>query len=251
MTTPKTLEIVGPTIDDAIKMGLEQLGLTDADIDFEILDAGNKGIFGLGTRQARVKIIVREEETEDFAAALEQHEAAEDIVTSGVTLDRDALSVEDESALDVAESVLTALLEKMGVVAEIKAGMLAPKEDGEPGTISLDIQGKDLSFLIGKRSESLNALQYITSLIVGKELGKWTPVLLDVQGYRARREKQLRQLANRMADQALATGRRQTLEPMPANERRLIHMELREHPGVITQSIGEEPNRKVTIVVKE
>jgi spoIIIJ-associated protein len=97
----------------------------------------------------------------------------------------------------------------------------------------------------------LNALQYITSLILGKELGHWVPLLIDVQGYRLRRERQLRQIARRMAEQTIHTGRRQTLEPMPANERRIIHLELRDHPQVTTESIGEEPNRKVTIVLKK
>ena len=115
----------------------------------------------------------------------------------------------------------------------------------------VEIQGDDLSILIGRRSETLNALQYISSLIVGKELGEWVPMMIDVQGYRARRERQLRQIARRMAEQAIHTGKRQVLEPMPANERRIIHMELHDHPQVITESLGEEPNRKVTISVKK
>jgi spoIIIJ-associated protein len=82
-------------------------------------------------------------------------------------------------------------------------------------------------------------------------LGHWMPIVVDVQGYRARRERQLRQLARRMADQAVKTGRRQVLEPMPANERRYIHLELRNQPDVTTESIGEEPNRKVTIIPKK
>jgi len=96
----------------------------------------------------------------------------------------------------------------------------------------------------------LNALQYIASLIVGKQINRWTPVMIDVQGYRARRERQLRLLARRMAEQAVHTGRKQVLEPMPANERRLIHLELRDHPQVETESVGDDPNRKITIFLK-
>jgi spoIIIJ-associated protein len=102
--------------------------------------------------------------------------------------------------------------------------------------------------LIGRQAETLNALQYLSSLIVSKEIGHSIPLIVDVEGYRARREQQLRQLARRMADQATKTGRRQVLEPMPANERRLIHLELRDNPDVTTESIGEEPRRKVTII---
>jgi spoIIIJ-associated protein len=114
--------------------------------------------------------------------------------------------------------------------------------------VSVDVNGDDLSILIGRRAETLNALQYITSLIVSKEIGRYVPIIVDVEGYRVRREGQLRQLARRMADQAIKTGRRQILEPMPANERRIIHIELRENPKVSTESVGEEPRRKVTII---
>ena len=85
-------------------------------------------------------------------------------------------------------------------------------------------------------------------MIVGKELGRSVPLIIDVEGYRKRREKQIRQLARRMADQAIKTGKRQFLEPMPANERRLVHIELRDYPGVATESVGEDPRRKVTII---
>jgi spoIIIJ-associated protein len=117
--------------------------------------------------------------------------------------------------------------------------------------VMVEVRGDDLSILIGRRSETLNALQYIASLIVSKELDRWVPMSIDVQGYRARRERQLRILARRMADQAVHTGRRQSLEPMPANERRLVHLELRDHPDVYTESVGEEPNRKVNILLKK
>jgi spoIIIJ-associated protein len=125
------------------------------------------------------------------------------------------------------------------------------EEAADEQAVLVDIQGDDLSILIGRRSETLNALQYLASLIVGKEVGHWVSLVIDVQGYRSRRERQLRQLARRMADQAIHTGRRQVLEPMPANERRLIHLELRDHPQVATESIGDEPNRKVTIFLKK
>lgn len=112
----------------------------------------------------------------------------------------------------------------------------------------VNVNGDDLSYLIGRQAETLNALQYISSLIINKEIGRSIPLIVDVEGYRSRRENQLRQLARRMADQAVATGRRQVLEPMPANERRIVHIALRENPDVSTESIGEEPRRKVTIL---
>jgi spoIIIJ-associated protein len=136
----------------------------------------------------------------------------------------------------------------MKVNANVTAMFVHPEVEGQRPTIWVDINGNDLSILIGRRSQTLYALQYITSLIVGKELGRSVPLVIDVEGYRSRRQAQLRRLARTMAEQAVKTGRRQALEPMPANERRIIHMELRNFPGVITESIGDDPHRKVTII---
>ena len=136
----------------------------------------------------------------------------------------------------------------------IKARVAARWGEKDPGArirpLFVDVSGDDLGILIGRRGETLTALQYITRLIVAKELEEPVAVVIDIEGYRARREQQLRRLARRMADQAIELGRTMVLEPMPANERRIIHIELREHPSVTTESIGEGPRRKVTIIPK-
>jgi spoIIIJ-associated protein len=241
-----TLEMIAPTIDEAILRGLTQLGLPREAVDVEVLDAGNKGLFGLGTRQARVRLSIRKDEDEqdvDFG------DAAEFVKTVGEG--KKPVIADDESVLEVSRTVVTELLEKMKVHARVTAHQIEPETAGQQPTVMIEIQGDDLSYLIGRRSETLNALQYITGLIVGKEVGRWVHIMIDIQGYRSRRDRQLRQLANRLADQVARTGRRQTLEPMPANERRIIHLELRNHPVVTTESVGDEPNRKVTILVKK
>ena len=115
----------------------------------------------------------------------------------------------------------------------------------------MDVRGDDLSILIGRRSETLNAFQYIASLMVGKEVQQWVQLIVDVEGYRSRRENQLRRMARRMAEQAVKTGRRQALEPMSSNERRIVHIELRDYPGVTTESEGEDPYRKVCIFPRD
>ena len=117
--------------------------------------------------------------------------------------------------------------------------------------VLIDIEGKDLSFLIGRKAETINALQFITGLIVGRELGRWIPVQIDVQQYRQRREEELRKLARIAAEQVISTGRKQILEPMPPNERRIVHLELRNNPLVKTESIGEKSRRKVTVLPDE
>ena len=139
----------------------------------------------------------------------------------------------------------------MGFVATVTAYHGEPDDERSRVPLNVDITGDDLSILIGPRAETLNALQYISNLIIGKELGRSVPLVIDVEGYRKRRAQQLERLANQMADQAVKSGRRQLLEPMPANERRLVHIALRENLDVETESIGEEPRRKVTIVPVE
>jgi spoIIIJ-associated protein len=138
----------------------------------------------------------------------------------------------------------------MNITASVDAHHGEPGEEGEC-PILIDITGPDLGILIGRRAEILNAMQYLVNQMVSKKTEHWVQVVVDVEGYRARREHQLRQLARRMADQVIKTGRRQSLEPMPASDRRIIHLELRDHPTVTTQSVGEEPMRKVTIVPKQ
>jgi spoIIIJ-associated protein len=114
----------------------------------------------------------------------------------------------------------------------------------------LDVQGDDLDPLIGRRGETLAALQYIARLILSKQFGRNVDLVVDVQGHKQRREDQLRRMARRMAEQAAERQRVMSLEPMPANERRIIHLELREHPDVTTESVGDGDRRKVTIIPK-
>ena len=241
-----TTEVIAPTVEEAVQNGLEELGLPAEAVDIEVLDEGSRGIFGLGTRMARVRLSVKETSLVEKETAIEPAETEKQPSVSPAPL-----SLKDDIALHVARETVGELLERMNIKATVSAqiGEMDARDASLP--ILVDISGDDLSVLIGKRSETLNALQYIARLIVNKELGRPITLILDVEGFRLRRDKQLRTLAQRMADQAMKTGRRQLLEPMPANERRIIHMELRNHPGVITESQGEEPHRKVTIIPKE
>lgn len=251
-----TLEVIAPSVDEAISKGLGDLGLPLEAVDVEVLDAGSRGLFGIGSRQARIRLSLKQQAVEINSASPEMGEAAPEGSTPLPATDQAVSSEtsaaeEDDHSLMVARETVGELLEKMRVPAKVTARYVENEENKGQPAILVEIHGNDLSILIGRRSETLNALQYISSLIVGKELERWVPLLIDVEGYRARRERQLRQLARKMAEQAVATGRRQVLEPMPANERRVIHLELRNHNDVITESIGEEPNRKVTILLKK
>jgi len=230
---------IAPTVEEAIRRGAEELGLPQETFEVEVLDKGGKGLFGLGSRQARVRLTVRAYEAPSAAEAPEPAaEAAADL----------GEEESDEEALRVTRDTVQELLQRMGVEAEIHAAWGEPDAPGKIRPLHVDIHGDDLSLLIGRRGETLSALQYITRLIVGKELKRPISVLIDVEGYRARREQQLRRLARRMASQAVETSRTMTLEPMPAYERRIIHLELRDDPNVDTLSVGEGRHRKVTII---
>lgn len=249
------LEIIAPTVDEAVQKGLADLGLPRDAVEIEVLDEGGKGLFGLGNRQARIRLTVLSEgdqpETISPDSEIEPTTAVdiEPVVEEDDYFDEEEPPfIGDDYILEVARDVVGELLEKMKVRATVTSEYLPDSDARSRVPIRVNIQGDDLSYLIGRQAETLNSLQYISSLIINKEIGRSIPLIVDVEGYRERRENQLRQLARRMADQAISTGRRQVLEPMPASERRIVHIELRENPQVTTESIGDEPRRKVTII---
>ena len=250
------LEIIAPTVEEAIEKGLNDLGMPRQSVDIEILDEGGKGLFGLGNRQARVRLTIKSEIDEPgmepsptSAGNGDTYSTSEQIIEAEQEyFDEEPPFLGDDYVLDVARDVVSELLEKMKVRADVTAEYVPTSDARSRVPVRVNINGDDLSYLIGRQAETLNALQYISSLIVNKEIGRSVHLIVDVEGYRIRRENQLRQLARRMADQAVSTGRRQVLEPMPANERRIVHIELRDNPSVETESIGEDPRRKVTVI---
>jgi len=283
MNERTTLEIIAPTVEEAISQGLAQLGLAADAVSVEVLDAGNKGFFGLGKAQVRVRLTVnpvggppvvetkpviepkkeKEEKRAEKkpapvpvqerpapAARSERKAEVERPAAKPVAAVKPELQPEHDPLLDHTEAVISKMLHLLNLEAQVSANYGATERDGRRN-IHVDIRGKDLSILIGRRSETLGAFQYIASLIVGKETQQFVQLVVDVEGYRDRREKQLVQMAKRMADQVSKTGRRQTLEPMPSSERRIIHIALRDHPDVKTESTGEEPYRKVVIMPKD
>jgi spoIIIJ-associated protein len=147
---------------------------------------------------------------------------------------------------------LAGLLERMNLRAEVQ---IVPQSEAESTagerTLVLNVVGDDLGMLIGRQSEVLSSLQFITRLMVNQQTKSRSNLVVDVNGYKAKRAESLRKLALRTADQVMQTGRTMALEPMPPAERRIIHLALRNHPTVATQSVGEGSRRKVTIVPKK
>lgn len=272
MNEKTTLEIIAPTVEEAIAQGLSELGLTADAVSVEVLDAGNKGLFGFGKHQVRVRLTVNPPggtnlfqtesaptSTREVKSANQNLNAAPPISTStqdkpipaaAPTLTKESESpLEHDPLLDHTEAVISKMLHLLKLEAQVSAHYGSAERDGRRH-INVDIRGNDLGVLIGRRSETLAAFQYVASLIVGKDTQQFIQLTVDVEGFRERREKQLIQMAKRMADQVTKSGRRQTLEPMPSGERRIIHIALRDHPDVKTESTGDDPYRKVTIIPK-
>jgi spoIIIJ-associated protein len=151
-------------------------------------------------------------------------------------------------AMAAAKEILETLMDKLDfdVRVEVEAG-----ETNRLNVVGDEAEKEALGALIGRKGERLSALQHLVNLLLSKRVGEWTRVLVDVEDYRGRRERQLRDLANRAAQRVLETGKMLQLEPMPALERRWIHIALREQGQVATQSIGEEPNRRVVVLPRE
>ncbi|MBI3162239.1 MAG: Jag N-terminal domain-containing protein [Chloroflexi bacterium] len=278
-----TLEIIAPTVEEALAQGLAQLGLTADAVSVEVLDSGSKGLFGLGGRQVRVRLTVNPpasetpaptprvkadpkpfDKTQDRPAPAKKAESAPKTKetrprpvekkpaaeTPAPALVQKAERQDADPVLDATESIVSKLIHLLGMKAQVSAHYDESSSD-DRRIILVDVRGDDLSALIGRHAETLNAFQYVASLIVGKTTGQWVQLTVDVEGYRSRREKQVKQIALRMVDQVLKTGRKATLEPMTSSERRAIHIELRNHPAVKTESTGEEPHRKVVILPKD
>ena len=161
------------------------------------------------------------------------------------------VSVKAVDEVDLAKRTIDDLLRAMGVDAAVGLSEgFAPTDDKEPGALSFNIEGEDAGLLIGRRGETLSSFQFVLNFILSRKTQSRTLVLLDVEGYRERRSEVLRSMAFRLAERAATTGRSVAMEPMPARERRIVHMALADNAKVTTESIGEGEDRKVTIVPK-
>jgi len=186
----------------------------------------------------------------DRRAAASVSTAEEEMVQVARSLirEREELQAAEASpaALAAGEAILAQLMEHLGFDVDVVV------ETGETNRLNVvgtdDEEHEALGALIGRKGERLSALQHIVNLMLSRQMGEWTRVLVDVEGYRGRREQQLREIALRAADKVVESGKMLQLEPMPALERRWIHLALRGHASVGTQSIGEEPNRRIVVI---
>lgn len=196
------------SVNEAIKKGLDDLDIDRSQAEINIVEQGNKGFLGLiGKKQAEIEIIIEDDPIKKGKEFLEE-------VFSKTNIDVDINIIED-------------------------------KTDEEQ--VVYDLHSPDLGIVIGRRGETLDALQYITSLIVNKNTEEYYRIILDAEGYRERRKKTLERLARKLAQKAVNKERKVVLEPMPPHERRIIHITLKKDSRVKSYSEGEEPFRKVMI----
>jgi len=206
------LEITGKTVEQAVSEAETRLGVSRDEFEVVVVRQGRSGVLGIGSEKAVIRV--------------------------------KPLGPPKKDVIEIATEILERLLELMGVGGKVEAS-----SDEIP--IVLNIEGEDLGILIGRRGQSLSSLAYIVKLMVASQLKTWLPLSVDVGGYKKRRYDSLRQLALRLAEQVKLRRHSITLEPMPPDERCIIHLALADHPDVLTHSIGKGGGRKVVILLRQ
>ena len=202
------------TVEEAIELALKELDVDRDEAEVEILSRGKSGFLGIGAELARVRV---------------------------------TKIAQGDSAASIAVEALSNILQAANVNV---SRTLRSANDPDVGGPIIDLDGEDSGLLIGRRGQTLQALQFLVNLIVRQKLGESVRVMLDVEHYRQRRETSLRDMASKVAARVVQTNRSVTLEPMPPADRRVVHTALADYPGVMTESTGERDNRKVMIMPK-
>lgn len=278
LSSNQELESRGATVDAAISAGLERLGMSRDQVKVIVIDEGSRGLLGIGSREAIVRLIVATEEEEaprapappplptpppareapkPPSAPIKPVQRVEELPIQPAG---DSESDEEEAASspvnleaeqEVAVEIIAELLEKMHVKGQVSGYMTEPDDLTGQRVNIIDIKGDDLGVLIGPRGETLDSLQFLSRLMVAHRLHRRSNFVVDVEGFRQRREQALTRLAERMAEKARQRGEAIGLEPMSAYERRIIHMTLRNSEDVYTESTGEGKQRRVRIIPKK
>lgn len=216
----KELEISAKNVDEATRMALEQLGVSRDQVEITVIKKGKSGVLGVGAEDARIKVELLEDEEEPLS---------------------------EVDGAEAARMVLSETLRLMGIAATVDVSRSS--DSSEP--VTLNIEGDDLGVLIGRRGQALSSLQYLVRLIVAERLKKWVSVNVDVDWYKKRHYESLKKLALRLAEQVTRRRRAITMEPMPPDERRIIHITLANNPDVKTESTGEGEGRRVVIQTRK
>lgn len=274
-------EFSGRSVEEATAEGLRRLGLSVEDAEVEIVSRGSRGLFGIGSEPAVVRIRRRQptaaapetapvvppadpipvapvsapaaqpEAAASEGAASEAPAPAEPVAAAEDNASLESALDRDTAVTDMAIEMLDTLVRLMGFEGTVTAEWRDADAITDDRHLLLSVRGQNLSALIGRRGDTLENMQYLLRLMVNQKVHRWLNIIVDVEDYRAKRVDHLTHLAMRMADQVASTGRAFALEPMPPNERRIIHLALRDHPSVFTESTGDSDRRKVNIFPKK
>ncbi len=259
-------EFKGKSIEEAISSGIELLGIDRDDATIEVVERESKGFLGFGKKDAVVKITYddgKEEIKEEKPAEVKKKPAHKEtfapqkesvkreqpvkkvkgVKEEPVKEDKPLVSEEEaERSEKAAGEFLEGVLKVMGVDAKLES-----RVDRSENTVHIELSGENMGFVIGRRGETLDALQYLTTIVTNKKEDSRWRVTLDTENYREKRTASLIALANKTANQAVKTGKSIALEPMSPQERRIIHSALQDNKAVTTFSTGQEPRRKIVI----
>lgn len=240
----KTLEKSGKTEEAAIAAALEELGLDRDDVSVEIVERAKSGFLGIGASPAvvRVQYEAPDEELETVAeAAAESPAAAPAEAQPAAAPAAPAAAVDEPEGYACIRAFVSGLLEHMGIQAEIE---ITARDNGG---VNVNLSGSNMGAVIGRRGETLDAIQHLTNYAVNRGSDKHMHISVDAESYRAKREESLVRLAEKMAAKAIKYKRSMALEPMNSYERHVIHTALQDYEGVTTSSTGTEPNRRVVV----
>ncbi len=240
-------------VETAVDLALAELGVTRDKVNVKIIDEGSKGFLGIGAKEAVVEVTLKQTKKADKASAPKKAPRKAEAPTEEKLAEAPRKPRKEikpltkemaDMAIETSQKFLTEIFEAMSI--DVKINVSIENED----TVLVHLDGENIGIVIGKRGDTLDALQYLTSLVVNKNSESYIKVTLDTENYREKRTEALVALATRLADKVAYSGRKFTLEPMNPYERRIIHATLQSNEDVTTYSIGQEPYRKVVIAPK-
>lgn len=231
------------SVDEAIAEALAELGVNKEDVDIEIVQEPSKGFLGLGSKEAVVRVTVKGGAPAEAPAEEPEVKSVEEASVASLDAPVTAGRYDNDKPEENAKQFIADVLGAMGIEVKIEARL-------EDDVIYIELEGEDMGIVIGKRGDTLDSLQYLTSLVVNRKLKDYIKVTIDTENYREKRKDALIALSNRLAAKVAKNGRKFALEPMNPYERRIIHSNLQDNEDVTTFSVGQEPYRKVVIAPK-
>lgn len=251
----KSIEKVARTVDEAITEALIELGASTDEVNIEVISKGSKGLLGIGARQAKVKVTLKEEEPKEyFEFKVSKVEEKVETITKEkpVPIKKAEVVKDSEDAVIVTQEELNRVIERAKdflckLLKEMNVDCTVNAEVVNNNRISICLEGKNMGTIIGKRGETLDAIQYLVNIVANKERKEYIKIMLDTENYRARREETLKNLAYKLSKKAQKTRKPVILEPMNPYDRRIIHSALQDSKIVKTHSEGKEPFRRVVI----